>query len=94
MIECLHRACANAEDRIRAGRESGIENLPSAISRRTPSGSSSRRSPRTPVALFQSLSLEGELAICAPKAPGRLAAADRASQPAIGQQLAAASARV
>jgi hypothetical protein len=40
-LECLHRARANAEDRIRAAKQTGLENLPFATSTTTKSGSSS-----------------------------------------------------
>jgi hypothetical protein len=41
-VERLDRARASVEDRIRAAKQTGLENLPSATSITTPSGLSSR----------------------------------------------------
>ena len=41
-LECQHRARASAEDRVRNGKQTGLENLPFRDSTTTPSGWSSR----------------------------------------------------
>jgi Transposase DDE domain group 1 len=107
-IECLHRGRAHAEDRIRAAKQTGIENLPFREFALNAVWLELSLIAQDLIAWTQSLCLEGELAICEPKAlryrllhtAGRLAFHARraalhlqASWP-WAQQLAAAFARL
>ncbi|MBV9193983.1 MAG: transposase [Solirubrobacterales bacterium] len=67
-IECLHRAHANAEDRIRAAKQTGIENLPFHEFALNAVWLELSMIAQDLIAWTQSLCLEGELAICEPKA--------------------------
>ena len=67
-IECLHRARANAEDRIRAAKQTGIENLPFREFALNAVWLELSMIAQDLLAWTQRLCLDGELAICEPKA--------------------------
>ncbi len=67
-IECLHRGRANAEDRIRAAKQTGIENLPFREFSLNAVWLELSMIARDLIAWTQTPCLEGELAICEPKA--------------------------
>jgi hypothetical protein len=67
-IECLHRGRANAEDRIRAAKQTGLENLPFREFDLNAVWLELSMIAQDLLAWTQSLCLEGELAICEPKA--------------------------
>jgi hypothetical protein len=67
-IECLHRGRANAEDRIRAAKQTGLENLPFREFDLNAVWLELSMIAQDLIAWTQALCLEGELAICEPKA--------------------------
>ena len=67
-IECLHRARANAEDRLRAAKQTGIENLPFREFDLNAVWLELSLIAQDLIAWTQTLCLDGELAICEPKA--------------------------
>jgi hypothetical protein len=67
-IECLHRGRANAEDRVRAAKQTGIENLPFREFALNAVWLELSLIAQDLIAWTQTLCLEGELAICEPKA--------------------------
>ena len=67
-IECLHRGRANAEDRIRAAKQTGLENLPFREFDLNAVWLELSMIAQDLTAWTQTLCLEGELAICEPKA--------------------------
>ena len=67
-IECLHRGRANAEDRVRAAKQTGIENLPFREFDLNAVWLEVTMIAQDLIAWTQSLCLEGDLAICEPKA--------------------------
>jgi hypothetical protein len=80
-LECLHRARANAEDRVRAAKQTGLENLPFREFALNEVWFELSLIAQDLSVWTQALCLEGELAICEPKtlryrllhAAGRLA---------------------
>ena len=67
-IECLHRGRAHAEDRIRAAKQTGIENLPFREFALNAVWLELSMVAQDLIVWTQALCLEGELAICEPKA--------------------------
>jgi Transposase DDE domain group 1 len=68
-LERLHRAraSASAEDRVRAAKQTGLENLPFRDLISTPSGWRSPMIAQDLIAWTQLLALDGALAVCEPK---------------------------
>jgi hypothetical protein len=66
-LECLHRARANAEDRIRAAKQTGLENLPFREFALNEVWFELSLIAQDLSVWTQALCLEGELAICEPK---------------------------
>jgi hypothetical protein len=66
-LECLHRARANAEDRVRAAKQTGLENLPFHEFDRNAVWLELSLIAQDLIAWTQALALEGELAVCEPK---------------------------
>jgi hypothetical protein len=66
-IERLHRARANAEDRIRAAKQTGLENLPFRDFHLNQVWLEISLLAQDLIAWTQALALTGELAICEPK---------------------------
>jgi DDE family transposase len=66
-LECLHRARANAEDRVRAAKQTGLENLPFREFALNEVWFELSLIAQDLSVWTQALCLEGELAICEPK---------------------------
>src|SRR4051812_49446443 len=66
-LECLHRARANAEDRVRAAKQPGLENLPFHKFDRNAVWLELSLIAQDVTAWTQQLALTGELAACEPK---------------------------
>ena len=66
-LECLHRARANAEDRIRAAKQTGLENLPFQGFDHNQLWLEISLIAQDLIAHTQLLALDGELATCEPK---------------------------
>lgn len=66
-LECLHRARAGAEDRIRAAKQTGLENLPFRDFAHNQVWLEISLIAQDLIAWTQQLALDGELAICEPK---------------------------
>ena len=66
-LECLHRARANAEDRVRAAKQTGMENLPFREFALNEIWLEISLIAQDLSVWAQKLCLEGELAICEPK---------------------------
>jgi hypothetical protein len=66
-LECLHRARANAEDRIRAAKQTGLENLPFRDFDHNAVWLELSLIAQDLIAWTQRLALDGQLAVCEPK---------------------------
>lgn len=66
-LECLHRARANCEDRIRAGKQTGLDNLPFQGFAHNEVWVEISLIAQDLIAWTQQLALDGELAACEPK---------------------------
>jgi hypothetical protein len=66
-LECLHRARANTEDRIRAAKQTGLENLPFRDFNHNQVWLEISLIAQDLIAHTQRLALDGELALCEPK---------------------------
>jgi hypothetical protein len=66
-LECLHRARASAEDRIRNGKQTGLENLPFRDFDHNQIWLELSMIAQDLIAWTQTLALTGELAVCEPK---------------------------
>ena len=66
-LECLHRARANAEDRVRAAKQTGLENLPFREFDHNAVWLELSLIAQDLTAWTQALALEDELAVCEPK---------------------------
>jgi hypothetical protein len=66
-LECLHRARANSEDRIRAAKQTGLENLPFRDFDHNAVWLELSLIAQDLIAWTQHLALDGELAVCEPK---------------------------
>jgi hypothetical protein len=66
-LECLHRARANAEDRVRNGKQTGLENLPFRDFDHNAVWLEISLIAQDLIAWTQHLALDGELAVCEPK---------------------------
>jgi DDE family transposase len=66
-LECLHRARANVEDRVRAAKQTGLENLPFRDFAHNAVWLEISLIAQDLTAWTQLLALDGELAICEPK---------------------------
>jgi Transposase DDE domain group 1 len=66
-LECLHRARASAEDRVRNGKQTGLENLPFRDFDLNAVWLELSLIAQDLIAWTQHLTLDGELAICEPK---------------------------
>ena len=66
-LECLHRARANAEDRVRAAKQTGLENLPFREFALNEVWFELSLIAQDLGVWTQTLGLDGELAICEPK---------------------------
>jgi hypothetical protein len=66
-LECLHRARANAEDRVRAAKQTGLENLPFRRFDHNAVWLELSLIAQDLIAWTQRLALERELAVCEPK---------------------------
>jgi hypothetical protein len=66
-LECLHRARASAEDRVRNGKQTGLENLPFRDFDHNQVWLELSLIAQDLIAWTQTLALDGELAICEPK---------------------------
>jgi Transposase DDE domain group 1 len=66
-LECLHRARASAEDRVRTGKQTGLENLPFREFDHNAVWLELSMLAQDLIAWTQLLALDGELAICEPK---------------------------
>ena len=66
-LECLHRARASTEDRIRAAKQTGLENLPFRDFDHNAIWLEISLIAQDVIAWTQQLALTGELAICEPK---------------------------
>jgi hypothetical protein len=66
-LECLHRARANTEDRIRAAKQTGLDNLPFQGFDHNAVWLEISIIAQDLIAWTQALSLDGELAVCEPK---------------------------
>jgi len=66
-LECLHRARANVEDRVRAAKQTGLENLPFRDFAHNAVWLEISLIAQDLTAQTQHLTLDGELAICEPK---------------------------
>jgi Transposase DDE domain group 1 len=67
-LECLHRARANAEDRVRAAKQTGLDNLPFRDFDHNAVWLELSLTAQDLIAWTQLLALDGELAVCEPKA--------------------------
>jgi len=66
-LECLHRARANTEDRIRAAKQTGLDNLPFRDFELNAVWLEISLIAQDLIAWTQALALDGELAVCEPK---------------------------
>jgi hypothetical protein len=66
-LECLHRARANTEDRVRAAKQTGLENLPFRDFDLNAVWLELSLIAQDLIAWTQALALDGELAVCEPK---------------------------
>ena len=66
-LECLHRARASAEDRVRNGKQTGLENLPFRDFDHNAVWLELSLIAQDLIAWTQQLALDGELALCEPK---------------------------
>jgi hypothetical protein len=66
-LECLHRARASAEDRVRAAKQTGLENLPFRDFDHNAVWLELSMIAQDLIAWTQLLALDGELAVCEPK---------------------------
>ena len=66
-LECLHRARANAEDRVRAAKQTGLENLPFREFAHNAIWLELSPIAQDLIAWTQRLALEDDLAVCEPK---------------------------
>jgi Transposase DDE domain group 1 len=66
-LECLHRARASAEDRVRAAKQTGLENLPFREFDHNQVWLELSLIAQDLIAWTQRLALDGELAVCEPK---------------------------
>jgi hypothetical protein len=66
-LECLHRARASAEDRVRTGKQTGLENLPFRDFDHNQVWVELSLIAQDLIAWTQALALDGELASCEPK---------------------------
>ena len=66
-LECLHRARASTEDRIRAAKQTGLENLPFRDFNHNEVWLEISLTAQDLIAHTQRLALDGELARCEPK---------------------------
>jgi hypothetical protein len=66
-LECLHRARANTEDRIRAAKQTGLDNLPFRDFELNAVWLEISLIAQDLIARTQALALDGELAVCEPK---------------------------
>jgi DDE family transposase len=66
-LECLHRARASAEDRVRAAKQTGLENLPFRDFEHNAVWLEISLIAQDLIAWTQRLALDGELAVCEPK---------------------------
>jgi hypothetical protein len=66
-LECLHRARANSEDRIRAAKQTGLENLPFRDFDHNAVWLELSLIAQDLIAWTQALALTGDLAVCEPK---------------------------
>jgi Transposase DDE domain group 1 len=66
-LECLHRARAGAEDRVRAAKQTGLDNLPFRDFDHNAVWLELSLIAQDLIAWTQLLALDGELAICEPK---------------------------
>jgi Transposase DDE domain group 1 len=66
-LECLHRARANTEDRIRAAKQTGLQNLPFRDFDHNAVWLEISLIAQDLIAWTQRLALDGELAVCEPK---------------------------
>lgn len=95
-LECLHRARANAEDRIRAAKPTGLQNLPFRDFDHNAVWLELSLIAQDLIAWSQRLALDGEFARCEPKTPryrllhtaARLAFHARRATPRLATQLA------
>jgi hypothetical protein len=67
-LECLHRARANSEDRIRDAKQTGLQNLPFRDFDHNAVWVEISLIAQDLIAWTQLLALDGELAVCEPKA--------------------------
>jgi hypothetical protein len=66
-LECLHRARANTEDRVRAAKQTGLENLPFRDFDHNAVWVEISLIAQDLIAWTQTVALDGELAVCEPK---------------------------
>jgi hypothetical protein len=66
-LECLHRARANTEDRVRAAKQTGLQNLPFRDFDRNAVWLEISLIAQDLIAWTQLVALDGELAVCEPK---------------------------
>jgi len=66
-LECLHRARASAEDRVRNGKQTGLENLPFREFEHNAVWLELSLIAQDLIVWTQQLALDGELAVCEPK---------------------------